>query len=316
MLARLLGKNKKEPGWMAMTFSAEGLCLAHARPIAGEKPQVTVCGVVEIAGSNVQALRKIARDMHLDRYRCTTLLSPHEYQLVVVEAPNVPPAELKAAMRWRVKDLLDFHVDDATLDVLDIPPDPNAPTRNHSMYVVAARNTSIERRVKLFDAGKVPLEVIDIPEMAQRNIAARLEPEGRGVALLSFEEDSGLLTVTFHGELYLSRHLDIGWTQLREASTDARQGHFDRITLELQRSLDNLERQFAFISVAQLWIAPFPDAEALRAHLAVNLYVPVMLLDLNEVFDFSRVPAVGAVENQVRFFHVLGATLREETRAP
>ena len=54
------------------------------------------------------------------------------------------------------------------------------------------------------------------------------------------------------------------------------------------------------------------EAEALRAYLASNLYVSVSVLDLNDVFDFSRVPAVGAPNNQARFFLTLGASLRHE----
>ena len=286
--------------------------MAHVQPVANGKPVVTVCGVAPGQNINAQGLEKIAREMHFARYHCTTILSPQEYQMLVVEAPNVPPAELKTAMRWRVKDLLDFHIDDAMIDVLDIPPEKSAAARAHSMYAVAARNSAVERRVTLFASAKIPLEVIDISEMAQRNIAVRLEEQGRGLALLSFDDNSGLLTVTYNGELYLARHLDLGWEQMANADEAAKQGHFDRITLELQRSLDNIERQYPFISIARLWLAHMPDAEALRAYLTSNLYVAVAVLDLNEVFDFSRVPAVGAVNNQARYFLTLGASLRHE----
>lgn len=313
MLEKFFGKQKKQPGWMALSFIPEGLCMAHVH--AGEdKPVVTVCGVTADEGMNPQRLEKTAKEMHLAQYHCSTLLVPHEYQMLVVEAPNVPPPELKTAMRWRIKDLLDFHIDDATIDVLDIPPDKSGSARAHSMYAVAARNSAIERRVNTFNSAKIPLEVIDIPEMAQRNISARLEEAGRGLALISFSEDGGLLTVTYQGELYLARHLDVGWQQLAAADHAAKQAYFDRIALELQRSLDNIERQFPFISISRLFIAYMPDAESLRAYLTNNLYVSVSVLDLNDVFDFSRVPAVGALNNQVRFFLTLGASLRHEER--
>ncbi len=288
--------------------------MAHVQAVANGKPVVTVCGVTSGQGMNAQGLEKIGREMHFARYRCTTLLSPHEYQMLVVEAPNVPPLELKTAMRWRVKDMLDFHIDDATIDVLDIPPDKNNAARAHSMYAVAARNTAVERRVTMFNGAKIPLEVIDIPEMAQRNISVRLEEPARGLALLSFDDDSGLLTVTYNGELYMARHIDLGWEQLTHADAATKQGHFDRITLELQRSLDNIERQFPFISISRLWLSYMPESEALREYLSSNLYVAISVLDLNEVLDFSRVPAAGAIENQARFFMVLGASLRHEER--
>lgn len=314
MFAKLFGSQKKQAGWMALSFVPEGLCMAHVQPVPNGKPVVTVCGMAAGQGMNAQGLEKVGREMHFARYRCTTLLSPHEYQMLVVEAPNVPPPELKTAMRWRVKDLLDFHIDDATIDVLDIPPDKGGAARAHSMYAVAARNSSVERRVSMFDSAKIPLEVIDIPEMAQRNISARLEDAGRGLAVLSFDDDSGLLTVTHNGELYMARHLDLGWEQMVHADEAAKQGHFDRITLELQRSLDNIERQFPFISISRLWLTYMPEAEALRAYIANNLHVAVAVMDLNDVFDFSRVPAVAALDNQARFFLTLGASLRHEER--
>ena len=146
------------------------------------------------------AAEKLAKEMDFDRYQCATLLRPGEYQMLVVEAPTVPAVELKSAIRWRIKDLLDFHVDDATVDVLDIPPEAGAqPGRNHSMYAIAARNEVIRGCVKTFESARIPLSVIDIPEIAQRNISALHETEGRGAALLYFNNEFGLLTITCGG---------------------------------------------------------------------------------------------------------------------
>src|SRR3954469_12405527 len=87
--------------------------------------------------ADAAGLERAGRDLSLNDYQCATLLGPGDYQIVVVDAPNVPRDELKSAIRWRVKDLLDFHVDDATIDVLDIPPPKDAPSsRNHTMYAV------------------------------------------------------------------------------------------------------------------------------------------------------------------------------------
>lgn len=315
MLRKFFSGAKKQSGWMAIRYVPEGLCLAHVQAHGHDKPLVTLCGVTTGDAKSNGLLTKAAKEMQLARYHCSTLLAPNEYQMLVVEAPNVPAPELKTAMRWRIKDLLDFHIDDATLDVLDIPPEKNNAVGTHSMYAIAARNSVIEQRINQFHQSNIALEVIDIPEMAQRNISARVEDTGRGLALMSFTENAGLLTVTYQGELYLARHLDIGWEQLAQGDANAKQAQFDRITLELQRSLDNLERQFKFISISRLLIAHLPDMEGLRNYLAQNLSVSVTVLDLNDIFDFSRVPAVGALNNQARFFLTLGAALRHEERA-
>ena len=259
-------------------------------------------------------LEKLRKEIRLERYQCTTLLSPQEYQVLQVDAINVPPGELRAAVRWRIKDLLNYHVDDASVDVLQIPWDRNAGSRPQSLYAVAAPNETIQRRVSLFEEAKIPLSVIDIPEMAQRNIAAFFEPQGQGVALLSFGTDGGLLTFTQGGELYLARRIEVSLGHLRDADENLRRQHFDRVTLEIQRSLDHFDRQFHYVTLNKLLLAPLPDDVGLREHLKANLYVTVETLDLAQGLDVSGVPDLRNAETQTLFFDVLGAALRHEEK--
>lgn len=307
-------KKKQEPGWMAIQFTPEGTCLAHVRQVTDSKPLVTFCAIQQGDPRDVHTLDRLGKDAHLNRYRCTFMLNSGEYQMLVVEAPNVPAAELKTAVRWRMKDMLDFPVSDATIDVLDIPTDKNAPSRARSLFAVAARNEIIRGRMEDFAAAKLPVSVIDVPELAQRNIAALLEEPGRGLALLSFAEDGGLLTFTRGGELYSSRHIEIPLSQLVQADSEQRQRYFDRITLELQRSMDSFERQFSFITISKLVLAPLPPEVNLEAYLASNLYLPVSTMNLDEVFDFSAVSGVGPAQRQ-QCFLTLGAALRTEEGA-
>ena len=129
-------------------------------------------------------------------------------------------------MRWRVKDLIDFHINDATLDVFDVPGERVA-GRARQMYAVAARSAVIQKRVDQLDAAGINLQVIDIIELAQRNLATLLPEDARGVALLSFTAGAGLLTITKQSELYLSRNLDIGLDALTQSENPS--DYFDRI---------------------------------------------------------------------------------------
>ena len=300
------------PGWLAFNFLPDGLCAVHVQRVSNAKPAVSFCTTV-VEGDH--ALERLAKVLRVAQYRCSSLLRPSDYQMLVVESPNVPPDELKIAIRWRIKDMLDYHVDDATIDLLDIPADKNAPTKSHSMYAIAAPNQAIRQSQALFEQAKIPLSAIDIPEMAQRNISILLEPAQRGVALLSFDADGGLLTVTFSGELYLSRRIDITSRQLAEADETQKVAYLDRITLEMQRSLDHFDRQYHYINLAKLILAPLPGVEGLRDYLAGNLYVPVESLDLADVFDFSAVPDLVRRERQAQCFTTLGAALRLEEKA-
>ncbi|RJG01251.1 type IV pilus biogenesis protein PilM [Noviherbaspirillum sedimenti] len=309
-------KIKKNTGSLAVSFLDDGICAAHIKRSAAARPAVELLAFYPSSmPPSATQLEKIGKDLHADGFACATVLNPGEYQLLTVEAPNVPQEELKTAMRWRLKDMLDFHIDDATIDVMDIPGDSNAPVRSRSMYAVAARNQIIEQRQVLFAQAKIPLNVIDIPEMAQRNIAQLLETEGRGIAFLSFGAYGGLLTVTYAGELYLSRHIEANLPQLDAADESQKNEWFDRITLELQRSLDHFDRQFHFITVARLVLGPMAQGGAsLQQYLASNLYLPVEQLDLDAVLDMSRIPELAEIESQQRYFFTLGAALRLEEK--
>jgi MSHA biogenesis protein MshI len=303
---------KKSDGWLTVTFLREGVCAGRVRRVRDAKAVVELSAFYPSEASfSPEALERLNKELKAASFRCGTMLSGGEYQMLTVDAPNVPQDELKTAVRWRLKDMLDFHVDDATIDVLDIPVDTSAAARGHSMFAIAARNALIQARQTLFSEAKLELTVIDIPEMAQRNISALLETEGRGLAMLSFDADGGLLTITYKGELYLSRRIDVALEQLMERDADRLQNFYDKITLELQRSLDHFDRQFHYVNVIKLLLAPI-GAEGLHAYLAANLYMPVETMTLDDVFDLSKAPDLQDAAQQQRFFLTLGAALRHE----
>lgn len=307
-------KTKKNPGWLAVHIQSDGVCAVHVTRVPAAKPVVETAAFYPFDSMREPlVLEKLAKELNAARFQCTTLLRPGEYQLLSVDAPNVPPDELRTAIRWRLKDLLDFHIDDATIDVLDVPVDKNANTHTHSMYAIAARNQLIRDRQTLFAESKLPLSVIDIPEMAQRNIANLVESGGRGIAMLSFDAHGGLLTITYNNEMYLSRRIDVPVSQLDLSDARQRSGSYERITLELQRSLDHFERQYQFIAVSKLLISPLGEAGSnLQAYLVENLYIPVEMLVLGDLLDLSRVPDLGQQAAERRYFMTIGAALRHE----
>ena len=192
---------------------------------------------------------------------------------------------------------------------------PDAPARNHSIYAVTARNSVIESYVKSFSEANVPLAAIDIPDLAQRNIAALFEPAERGVAMLAFYEKEGILTFTRGGELYLARRIEISRAQLVAADAERRNQHFERIALELQRSLDHFDRQYQYVTVAKLLLAPLPQDIGLQQHLAANIYVPVETIDLATVMTFPGVPELKHPARQAQCLATIGAALRDEEPA-
>src|SRR5215210_2466066 len=121
---------------------------AHVTP--ARRPRVDMLEERTWNTADPKELERMAKDVGSRDYQCTALLGQPDYQIVLVEAPNVKREELKAAVRWRIKDMIDFHVDDATIDVLDIPVGAGISTRPASMYVVVTRNETVQRVVDRF----------------------------------------------------------------------------------------------------------------------------------------------------------------------
>jgi MSHA biogenesis protein MshI len=306
-------REKKVPGWFALSIDTRGLQFAHGQH-REPRSQISVYGTRELEADK-QELAKAAQAMHLGRYDCAALLRPGDYQLLLVEAPNVPKEELKSAIRWRIKDMIDYHVDDATVDVLDIPQEAigaGAAARNRLMYAVSARNELIEATIRQCDEAKIPLSVIDIPETAQRNIAALFEEGERAVGIVYFAEQSGLVTINHRQELYLARRFDIGLQQVAGEPATV-EGALERVAVEIQRTLDHFDRQFRSIPVAKLLVAPTPAETTVAAFLRQRLGVEAQDIDLREVLAFDD--GGPDRETQWRLFHHFGAALRHETKA-
>lgn len=148
--------------------------------------------------------------------------------------------------------------------------------------------------------------------MAVRNVASLFEEPNRGLAFLVLNSGESLLTITYGGELYLSRRIEVSSQALAESDEERRQQMLERLALELQRTLDNFDRQYGFISVSRLLVCSEFDCAAAVAGLAQNLYLPVQVADLAQVVEFSGVPELRSVERQAQCLLAIGAALRSD----
>jgi len=312
----LLGAKGKGDDWLAVGIYPDRIDVAQVERRAIGHPAVQICESYAKRGEEVESLKSVARTVRPARFRCSTMLARNEYQIQQVEAPPVPRAERKSAVRWKLKDLLDYPVDAATVDVVDVPTDRAGSARASSVHAVSARNERIAARMKLFRDAKFPLEVIDVPEMAQRNVARLFEEPGRGLAMLAFDDDGGMLTITAGGELYMARHTDISSEHLIDVRGDAHAQTLERLVLELQRTLDHFDRQHGSVTLARLLLSPLAADIGLDAHLAQNLDLPVDTLDLGEVLDFAGAPELRDPQRQGYRLHIIGAALRDEGPVP
>lgn len=294
----------------------QGAAIALVRRRAGEKPSIEHCALhrCEHNESVAQLLQRVLPKLGLARTKLSAVATTDDYQLVQVEAPEVQPAEMRAAIRWRLRDVIGFHIDDAVVDVFQIP-DQSRRAQSKMLFAVAARSAAVQRLVSAVAPLARGFDVIDIPELCLRNISALLPQDQKGVATLLLGEQVAHLILTRQGVLYLSRRIEYH-RGLAAGADDLSEGprlDAQSFALELQRSLDYYESHFDQTPINELVIAPAGERAAeLAEHLRAESSARISLLDLSALTNGSD--ALG-MELPTECLLALGAALRAEETA-
>lgn len=286
-------------GQIGMYRGPEGLAVAQVvTPTQGAKPRLVHCAIDADEGEDV--VPRVVRRLPNRKLPVVSVLPLSAYQLLLVEAPSVPADELLGAVRWRIKDLIDFHIDDAVIDIFQMPSRDRGGT-NRTMYAVVAKTKDVRAEVTAAESAGLNLDAIEIIELSLRNIATRLEQDGRGVALLYLTETSSVLLLVRGGTLYLTRHVDTGIGSL----SDLAEQHSERVArlaLEARRSLDYFESHYEQQSVPVLYTAGLDPAD--QDQMSREVGISVSNIDLASLLDNAGqlddaqqrqcLPAIGA----------------------
>jgi len=306
-------KKVRWEGVRAGIVLADGiLAVALVRRVAGGKPELLESMSQPLLTADPQASLRTGLDRAgVANARTCAVLNPDEYQVVQVESPEVLPSELRAAIRWRLRDAIGFSVDEAAIDIFAVP-EPARQGAQKMLFAVAARDTAVQRLVGSVKPAARGFDAIDVPELALRNITAQLPQDQKGVAMIALHDQFVQLVITRQGTLYVTRRIDLRRAlpfgdRSQNDSTDIDAG---ALALELQRSLDYYESHYDKTPVGDLIIAPCNDraaslAEALRQESSLR----VAVLDIREHFVVSRSGELLTDWNEVMAF---GAALRSD----
>lgn len=313
-----LFKKKGDAGWTSVAIETDGVygvtVLAPLKP--GGKPRVVKCASIPGDQLDAESLTGLASTISAQGCPWTLSLGRKEYKILVVPEPSVPRDEFDQAVRWLIGDMLDYSVEDANLAWMHIPTVELLPNRASNLYVLLAKKDIIAGYETLFENAGVTLQAIDVRETAQRNIAALVGKPGEGAGMLYIEKSGTQFTITYNNELYLDRFIQESlFAQEPDAADaqidpDAKAQSGERIVLQIQRSLDFIGRNMAFIDIRHILMAPMPGTLKMGDFISPHLQVPVETLDLASLFDFTQTPKLEREENQAFYFSALGGALR------
>ena len=221
-----------------------------------------------------------AHDLH--DYKCHIVLPANAYQIMLVERPDVPDAELREAVKWRVKDLISSPIDSVVIDVFDLPRDANKAGKE-MLYVVIAELSRVRELIDLSKESGLSLESIDIEVLALRNITL-LKDAKRTSSVVRIRPNAGEVSIYKDGNLYLSRHFKLNFNggMLDDLPED-------ELALEVQRSFDYVERQMGQTPPGILFICGEGiGPEKITQSLQRSLPCPVQFLQISEEIGLTQ----------------------------
>lgn len=300
-------RKKQNKTITAIRNSGDTTYIASVSQRPGDKPLIRYADKVNLDLSKPEQAKKLVKDYQLNRTQVSYLLELNEHHHIQVEKPSVEDSELKEAARWAIQDLINSPVEELTIDTVDIPKALSSDPDHGFMYVFYANNERIAQISNTLVDAKANLSFIEARIMAQRNIANLLTKPDEGEAILSFSSAGALITFSYQGEICNARFIEVPLEQ-----TDS---SFEKIALEIQRSLDGFEAMFRPVFIKRLLVAPFDLRDQFCEHLRESIYTEVEWFDLESIFEFAEGTQVPSLADQASLMPVLGAALRDEAAA-
>lgn len=301
--------------WAGVDTAPDGRLLAVSvkLPRRGRgKPVVLRCAESSGVAIGEHALQELAAQIGSAQW--TVPLARGDYQMLVVPEPTVPDSEMEESLRWTLASKLDFPLEQAVIAWMRIPRS-GAGERDRQLYVIVARKAQVDEHAALFDKAQLTLDAVDVRETALRNIASLLERDQEGLGLVTVGPAGVTSTFTWRGELYLDRFFGQPLPDLVLGDEARRQKFYERVAQQVQQSMDLIGRNYPFVHIGRIVVAPTPQPLELAAHLRGKLPVAVELLDLAAVLDLTAAPQLRQPDHQARYLVPLGAALRARKAA-
>ncbi|MBF0134551.1 MAG: hypothetical protein HQL75_18440 [Magnetococcales bacterium] len=309
ILQRFLRKKTIDDAQVGISWDDTGLSIALARGLTQDTPMIELFEHIpwEDGTGRSLTLNSLAKAHQIQRIPFVYCLDMDAYALFPNDAADVPLEELAQAMKWTVRDRLDFSVEEAVVDCFFIP-DPIRVSSQRKVYVAAAHKTDVQKCLDVFRPTRLELKAVEITELALNNIASFLPESPKGLALLYFPPTGewGCLLVARGGSLFLARRVAAMSMDALELGIDP--GH--AMASDVQRSLNYAESNFFHQPVEILYLVAMPETdEMLRNSLATHLNVRIKSLQLDFLFKTAipsdettfilGLPALGAALRSV-----------------
>ncbi len=225
------------------------------------------------------ALQRFVETHQLAGVACSYVLGTGEYSLYLVESPAVPVQERSQAVSWLIRDLVNFPIEEAVIDTFELP-FARARDNLNMLYAVVMRKKQVAEIESFIDGSGLILKLIDIPELALKNVI-NLDPKYKeGCAFIQLYEQGGRLMLCQDNSICMIRSFDL---KLDDLLSESGAQFLESLCVEIQRSFDYVNSMFRKNISNTVVLAKIPrDISVIQAAIKNTLGFEV------DIFDFGQ----------------------------
>jgi MSHA biogenesis protein MshI len=296
-LVSILPKTKE---LCSLEISPEGIAVACSSN--STNPKITTCSFTPCKDNSQikQCLTGIVLKNNLKKMNCNLVLHPSQYRLTLVNTPNVPQIEYKNAIRWQIKDIINYPLEDAAVEVFY---SDDLQKRPKKIYAIAAQRSFLQNTVNTIQECQLKPIAIDIHEFSIRNLITNLAPENGPIGFLDIDNTSCLLVIIQQNCIRFVRQIPVGLKQLKA-------NNYSILTSELQRSFKYCSTELKQEIPIKFFMPPSMDIDAeITQNIAKNLDKEVSTLNLQKILHFTTPTSQ---ETEMHCWAAVGGALRKD----
>jgi len=272
-----MNKRLKDEKQLGIQFTSQGIRFALVNISNNNKTLIDV----EFNDANdwqqqKPFLEKKIAQFELNATPTTVIIPQNDYQIFLIEQSNVARNEKREAIRWRIAEYIDFPVEEAIVDYIEVP-QKNKESNGALTYVIVTRKGIVDEYAGNIKSLGLNLASIDICQSALCEIAFQLDDADVGQALLHIEEHKSHIILFKNRTLYMMRDFDLGYQHIKEST------EIQDLALEIQRSIDYCSSNLKNAGISRIVLTPMPERKSeILSNLSNILGLPVRMINYSE----------------------------------
>lgn len=299
-------KRREAPGAVGVYLCNDSISMVHINTVA--PPHVEILANQHILCSSdaekQAALQLFVQKYGLETTACHTIIELQDYKVTLLDMPPVSETELIPSVRWMLKDVINYPLNEACVDVFAVPI-PRARDNMKLIYAVVAPLKNMLVVEHLIKGAHLNLHSLGIPELALRNVLWFFGTVTRGSLLIYLHKNLGKLIIIDDKSVHMVRNIDL------------RDNAAEMLILEIQRYLTYANTLFRQNLCTQFLITPNALSTEIAPQIKTALDIETIELPFLQFFpNGNNIPK----EQQAPLLVALGAALSgyydEKNRVP